>query len=98
VVVDGNDDIYTSFITNNAGAGNYDNGIMYLPGDGSRTGTVTLDGYNFTYQAASTTLITSTLTDANAGQSESSSSLTDASIGFSYATPGWTQYLALLRI
>lgn len=97
VVVDSNDDIYCSFITNNAGAGNYDNGIMYLPGDGSRMSTVTVDGYDFTYQEATTTLLTTaSIFNYNASQTNASSSLTDASIGFSYASPGFTQYLTLV--
>lgn len=96
IAFDSNDDIWINVNTNASGAGNYDMGVFYIPGDGSRTSEVVLDGATWTYAESSYTSATSTLSNNSDPLSNGTASLTDASFSFSFGTWSFTQYLELV--
>jgi uncharacterized delta-60 repeat protein len=79
-----------------AGAGAADAFIAKLPVDGSLTGTYTLDGVDFVYQASGLTSATSTLTAATSSLTAATSSLTSSAISLTDASSSLVQEIVNL--
>ena len=94
--VDADSNIYLAGFTGAAGSGSDDNMYAVIPGDGSLTATVTLDGVNFVYQASSLTEGAGTATIAAASNTDNAGSATASTPSFTAATVTNTQYLETL--
>lgn len=68
------------------GAGQYDTLVFKLPTDGSKTGTYSLNGFNYTYAASSYTETASSLTSATSTLTGSTTTYTDQSLSMTLST------------
>lgn len=88
IAVDTSGNLYVTGQTN--ASGTYDLFAAFLPSDGSKTGTYSVGGINFTYAASSLTDAATTFTDAASALSASASAGTDAALSLTDAATSST--------
>lgn len=94
IAVDSTDNLYICAQT--AVSGTTDFFIAKLPSDGSLTGTYTLSGYSFVYEATTLTDSTSTLTESAAGYTDAASSLSESNSALTDAASTLTSTVTTL--
>jgi uncharacterized delta-60 repeat protein len=94
IAVDSTDNLYVLGQTGVSGSTDFL--IAKLPSDGSKTGTYTVGGYSFVYEASTLTDSASSLTESAAGYTDASASLTEANSVLTSATSTLTSTVTTL--
>lgn len=94
ISIDSTDNLYVCGQT--AVSGSTDFLIAKLPNDGSKTGTYSVGGYSFVYEASTLTDSASTLTESAAGYTDAATSLTDANSSLTDAASTLTSTVTTL--